>query len=54
MYYVYDVEWSQTDKDTVCFYCANGNPAQFLKSKYPKARYYNLIRKIEPSDFYGK
>lgn len=47
MYYVYYVEWSQTDKDTVIFWCPNMRPAEFLKTKYPGARYYTFIAKSE-------
>lgn len=42
MYYVYKVEWSQTDSDIVIIYSESGNPAPILKRRYPNALYYHL------------
>lgn len=46
-YYVYDIEYSQTDKTVAMFYCRSEDIADILKRRYPNARYYNLIRKTE-------
>lgn len=46
-YYVYDIEWSQTDKTTVVIYSTSEDIATILKRRYPNARYFNLIRKTE-------
>ena len=42
MYYVYKIEYSQTDSDIVIIYSKDQNPAPILKRRYPKARYYHL------------
>lgn len=46
-YYVYDVEWSQTNKDTVIIYCKDTEIGEYLKKKYKGARYFSLIRKTD-------
>lgn len=47
MYYVYKIEWSQTDYDIVIIKCDNGKPATILKRRYPNALYYHLEYKTE-------
>ena len=46
-YYVYDIEWSQTDKDTAVICATEKDIANILKRRYPNARFYQLIRKTE-------
>lgn len=43
MFYVYKIEWSVTDSDYVVFFCNDNNPANYLKTHYPKARYYHFV-----------
>lgn len=44
--FVFDVVWSQTDSDTIIVQETNQQTALArLKSRYPHARYYNLVRK---------
>jgi len=46
MYYVYRLEWSQTDNDTVIFFCV-GNPDKWIRDKWPGAFYYHQIAKVD-------
>jgi len=43
MYYCYKIEWSQTDSDYVIF--KSDNPAEYLKSHWPRAKYYYFCGK---------
>ena len=45
MYYVYKIEWSQTDNEYVIFYSENCRPDSVLKANWPNARYYTFICK---------
>jgi hypothetical protein len=47
MYYVYKIEWSQTDFDYCIIKCDNGKPAEILKRRYPNAKYFHLETKTE-------
>jgi len=46
MYYVYQIEWSQTDKEYIIFFCADNNPAAYLK-RYEGVRYFHFICKTD-------
>ena len=44
-YHVFDVEWSQTDKDTYIVQADSKETAKkLLEDKFPGARYVNLVR----------
>ena len=50
MYYVYKLEYSQTDKEYIIFFCNNGKPNEYIqkiKDKGCSARYYNFICKTD-------
>lgn len=47
MYFVFDIVWSQTDKDTVIVSADSKKDAeQKLRVLYPRAFYYNCIREV--------
>jgi len=44
-YYVVDVQWSQTDKDTYIVSAGSKDEAEKkVKDKFPQARYVNSVR----------
>jgi hypothetical protein len=48
MFYVYQLEYSQTDKEYIIFFCDNGKPAEYInkiRDNGYSARYYNFICK---------
>ena len=45
-FFVYDIQWSQTDVDTVIIQeTCEATATARLKSRYPGARYINFVRK---------
>ena len=47
-YYVFDIEYSQTDKSVIIICAENKRQCDIiLKRRYPNARYYNLIRQTD-------
>ena len=49
MFYVYELEYSQTDKEYILFYSHNEKPAEYIKQIKDKgcsARYFNFICKM--------
>lgn len=47
MYYVYKIEWSQTDSEYVIFYCKDNKPDAYLKQRYVGVRYFQFICKSD-------
>ena len=43
MFYVYKIEWSQTEEEYIIFFCDNGKPSEYLNKHYKNARYKHYI-----------